>query len=265
MTLGFSTLNHSPMFGQSPGLAEQVRAAAASGFELVAIDIFSLRASIAEGGLADLAAVIDDVGVEVLDVCALSVSPDPEIWSTELAEVVASARILRPRHVMVRLDAPIDTTTIGQLRRAAAELTDVGAGLVVEPSPLSVVHSIARGRELLVEVGVDGLGLVVDSWHFFVSATPWSDLAAAIADTAYVQIADGVRPGGTDLMDQTLHHRRQPGDGEFDLRALVGALTDAGYRGPWCAEVLDDGQRTQPVAAFAARTYSSLAALCAPS
>lgn len=262
MALGFSTLNHSTMFGHDTGLAEQVRAAAATGFDLVALDIFSLRATIADGGLDDLAALVDDLGMEVLDVCALSIGPDAETWSTELADVVASARTLQPRHVMVRMDAPIDAATIGRIRRTAAELADAGVAVVVEPSPLSVVHSIARGGELLADVGVDGVGLVVDSWHFFVSAAPWTELAAAISDIAYVQIADGVQPGGADLMEQTLHHRRQPGDGEFDLAALVHALTDAGYRGPWCAEVLDQEERRHPMTDFAARSHDRLAALC---
>jgi sugar phosphate isomerase/epimerase len=261
MALGFSTLNHSTMFGLDTGLLEQVRAAADSGFELIALDIFSLRATIADGGLADLAALVDELGIELLDVCALSIGRDTETWSTELAEV-AAARVLRPRHLMVRFDAPIDATRIGQVRRTAAELADAGVTLVVEPSPLSNVESLVRGRELLADMGVDGCGLVVDSWHFFVSGTPWSELAAAIPDIAYVQIADGLVADGADLMDQTLHHRRQPGDGEFDLARFVHALTDGGYRGPWCAEVLDRHERTQPVDEFAARTHRHLTALC---
>lgn len=264
MALGFSTLNHSTMFGRETGLAEQVRAAAATGFDLVALDIFSLRATIADGGLDDLAALVDDLGMEVLDVCALAVNADADTWSSELAELVASARALRPRHVMVRLDAPVHATAIARIRRTAAELADAGVAVVVEPSPLSGVRSLARGRELLAEAGVDGFALVVDSWHFFVSAAPWTDLAAAIPDIAYVQIADGVRPDGANLMEQTLHHRRQPGDGEFDLAAFVHALTDAGYRGPWCAEVLHEEERHHPVTDFAARTHDRLAALCAP-
>jgi sugar phosphate isomerase/epimerase len=262
MALGFSTLNHSTMFGLDTGLLEQVRAAADSGFELIALDIFSLRATIADGGLADLAALVDELGIEMLDVCALSIGRDTETWSTELAEVAAAARVLRPRHLMVRFDAPIDATRIGQVRRTAAELADAGVTLVVEPSPLSNVESLVRGRELLADMGVDGCGLVVDSWHFFVSGTPWSELAAAIPDIAYVQIADGLVADGADLMDQTLHHRRQPGDGEFDLARFVRALTDGGYRGPWCAEVLDRHERSHPVEEFAARTHRHLAALC---
>jgi sugar phosphate isomerase/epimerase len=264
MALGFSTLNHSTMFGCDTDLADQVRAAAACGFELVAVDIFSLRATIAGGRLAELGAVCDDVGVELLDVCALAIGPDTARWSSELDEVVACARTLRPRHVMVRVEVPIDTTAIRRMRRTAAELAEVGVTVVVEPSPLAVVESIALGRELLAEMSVDGCGLVVDSWHFFVSGAPWSELAAAIPDIAYVQIADGVRAEGADLTEQTLHHRRQPGDGEFDLTAFVRALSDAGFRGPWCAEVLNREQRGQPVADFAARTHRGLSALCAP-
>ena len=64
MGLGLSTLNHSTMFGHQTALADQVRAAADAGFDLVALDIFSLRATIADGGLDALAAHIDDVGVD---------------------------------------------------------------------------------------------------------------------------------------------------------------------------------------------------------
>jgi sugar phosphate isomerase/epimerase len=264
MGLGFSTLNHSSMFGVGPALAEQVWAAADAGFDLVALDIFSLRATIAAGDLAELAAVIADCEVEVLDICALGLGSNASTWDRERTELVAAAQVLRPRHVMVRFDGAVDAVAIERVRRVAAELAPVGARVVVEPSPLSVVASLGHGREVLAEAGVEGFGLVVDSWHHHVAGWTPADLADAVDLIAYVQTADGVEPAGADLMEQTLHHRRQPGTGTFDLAGFVDALDAAGYAGPWCTEVLDAGGRAEPVEVFAARSHRHLTALGVP-
>lgn len=263
MALGFSTLNHSTMFGLPNQLADQVRAAAAAGFDAVALDIFSLRATVAEGGLADLAAALDDTGLAVLDVCALSLSSDEAVFRAELDELLAVADRVRPQHVMIRFES-LDTTAIDRARHVGRALSGAGVTLVVEPSPVGTVGTLSQALRLVRDVRLDGFGIVLDSWHVFVGGYTFADVAAVVPHLAYVQIADGTPPGDRDPVAQTMHHRRQPAEGTFDLGRLVEVLDAEGFTGPWCTEVLDERDRAGSVDAFARTSYRRLVDLIGP-
>ncbi len=61
-----------------------------------------------------------------------------------------------------------------------------------------------------------------------------------------VQLSDGPLEAEPDLLEATLHHRQLPGEGEFDLRGLVGALGDTGTRAPIGVEVFSDELHALP-------------------
>ena len=55
-----------------------------------------------------------------------------------------------------------------------------------------------------------------------------------------VQLNDGPLAPEADLMEATLHDRRLPGDGEFDLTGLVAVLDAIGADVPYGVEVFSD-------------------------
>ena len=55
-----------------------------------------------------------------------------------------------------------------------------------------------------------------------------------------VQLNDGPLAPETDLVEATLHERRLPGDGEFDLTGLVSVLDAIGADAPYGVEVFSD-------------------------
>ena len=55
-----------------------------------------------------------------------------------------------------------------------------------------------------------------------------------------VQINDGPGRAEDDLLEATLHHRRLPGQGDFDLVGYLGALREAGVVAPVGVEVFSD-------------------------
>ncbi len=55
-----------------------------------------------------------------------------------------------------------------------------------------------------------------------------------------VQLDDGPAAAEDDLVDATLHHRRLPGEGDFDLVGYLRALNDGGSRAPIGVEVFSD-------------------------
>jgi sugar phosphate isomerase/epimerase len=67
-----------------------------------------------------------------------------------------------------------------------------------------------------------------------------------------------------DLIDETVNHRRLPGEGEFDLRAYIAACEDQGYAGPWGVEVLSEELRNAPIEEIFRRAYETTAAQFEP-
>ncbi len=55
---------------------------------------------------------------------------------------------------------------------------------------------------------------------------------------SWVELSDGQFQNMDDPIDETINHRRLPGEGEFDIPAYVEVLREVGYEGPWGVEVL---------------------------
>jgi len=82
--------------------------------------------------------------------------------------------------------------------------------------------------------------LAVDTFHVLSRG----DDASAIADVpgsriGFLQIADAPRLD-MNVLSWSRHHRCFPGQGDLDVPGLVGAVVDAGYRGPLSLEVFSD-------------------------
>jgi sugar phosphate isomerase/epimerase len=63
-----------------------------------------------------------------------------------------------------------------------------------------------------------------------------------------------------DLIDETVNHRRLPGEGEFPVRSYVAVCREAGYEGPWGVEVLSEDLRNRPIGEIFERAYEASAA-----
>ena len=60
-----------------------------------------------------------------------------------------------------------------------------------------------------------------------------------------------------DLIDETVNHRRLPGEGEFPIRDYVAVCREAGYDGPWGVEVLSEELRNLPIEQIFERAYET--------
>jgi sugar phosphate isomerase/epimerase len=107
--------------------------------------------------------------------------------------------------------------------------TKRGISLTVEPMPISSIYSLADGWDLVKAINSPNLGLTFDTWHFW-RATPDLELLAQIpADKiTEVQLADAKKELNGDLLNDLLHHRLLPGEGDFDLTATVNVLRKIG-------------------------------------
>jgi len=145
----------------------------------------------------------------------------------------------------------------GELCDEAAERTD--ATVVYELMPFDVnVRSIDAALEVVN--GTKG-GIAIDTWHMSKLGIEPDELhRIPVEQLSWVELSDGFSEDMVDAVDETINHRRLPGEGEFDVRAYVEAARDHGYPGPWGVEVLSEELRNNPIDVIFRRAYDATAA-----
>ncbi|PAW89895.1 MAG: xylose isomerase [Pedosphaera sp. Tous-C6FEB] len=94
------------------------------------------------------------------------------------------------------------------------------------------IHTLPQLRELIAAVGVPSVGIVLDSWHWWISGSPAVELAALQAgEVVGVDLNDA--PSGIAPEELGDRQRELPGaTGVIHLTEFVGALHRVGYAGP---------------------------------
>jgi sugar phosphate isomerase/epimerase len=251
----FETVNWSPYLGfEKPDVPGMIRAAAATGYRWISFDLPSIAYYIANVG--SLLALRDDIeahGLKMLAVHSLAI--DADVANVELLarEAVATGVVLGAEFLHAGVIAPVDDNVIEATRRANAICTDVGQEMAMEFLPMLPLASIGQTHDLLDAAGITGRNFVVDTWHFFngpdgKSSGGWDALRSITADRmAYVQFNDHGPLESDDLMTETIHKRRMPGDGIFDLKRFADTIKASGYDGIVGPELLSAAYRDKPL------------------
>jgi sugar phosphate isomerase/epimerase len=164
----------------------------------------------------------------------------------------------------VPAELPQLTESFGELCAHAAEQTD--ARIVYEFMPFDVnVRSLDSVLTVVAGAAAPNGGIAIDTWHMSKLGIAPDDLRRIPLEyMAWVELSDGLLEDMDDAVDETVNHRALPGEGEFDLRAYVGACKDHGYTGPWGVEVLSDELRNNPIDVIFRRAYDTTAAQFEP-
>jgi len=253
LVLCAGTLMHS-------SLRERVDAAVAGGFagiSLYAGDVTRARAE----GMDDAAirGLIEDHGLEVAELDPLmSWLPGAALGAGATAEgagffgtgerefyEIAEAIGGRSINAVLMTDAP---PPVERIAEAYAGLCGRAAehGLLVhlEYLPWTSIATLDDALEVARLADRPNGGVMVDSWHHFRSgsAAPGESARGRVLG---VQLNDAPRAPAPDVVDETLHHRRVPGEGDIDLVALVRALDAIGCAAPIGVEVFSDALSAQ--------------------
>lgn len=145
--------------------------------------------------------------------------------------------------------------------RAASSGLRVGLEFI----PMWGIPSLRCALEILDEVRAENAGLVFDSWHFFRSDPDIELLATVPAGKVLaVQLADARwKVSGSNLQEDCLACRCQPGEGEFPLDSILAHLAANGVDdfGPEVfSEELDSMTADRAAEASAAATRNILEA-----
>jgi sugar phosphate isomerase/epimerase len=104
-------------------------------------------------------------------------------------------------------------------------------------------------------------GLAIDTWHMAKLGIAPGDLRRIPSEyLSWVELSDGQFENMPDPVDETVNHRRLPGEGEFDIPGYVEVCQELGYGGPWGVEVLSAELRSLPMEEEFARAYDTTVA-----
>ena len=119
----------------------------------------------------------------------------------------------------------------------------------IEWLPWSKIPDLQSALEVVRRADQPNGGINIDAWHLVRSGTDLEALAQVPGDLIMgIQLDDGPAEPEDNLVEATLHHRALPGQGEFDLAAIVSAVLATGTAAPIGVEVFSDSLHQLPAA-----------------
>lgn len=127
----------------------------------------------------------------------------------------------------------------------------------------SLFAPIEVGRAIVEGAHQPNGGLFLDTWHTGRGGIAHEEIAkipGCLIGSVELDDADAEVKGT--LWEDTIPHRRLPGEGVLDCRSFVKAILATGFRGAWSGEVISETLRKRPLkeaarAAFDATMPSS--------
>jgi len=237
--------------------AERIAAAAAAGFSGVGMLVDDYTACRAAGlSDADMRAILDDHGIQVAELEFLfdwSRGDERATFARRVEDqLYAIADAFGARHMNVGDINPAgEQAPLALVAERFAALCDRAAahGLLVaiEFLPWTDIPDARTAWEIARLAGRRNGGLLVDAWHYFRGTTDADQLRAVPADrfiSVQLDDADAERIG--ESYEDTLR-RRLPGEGTFDLVALIRLLDDIGVRAPLSIEIISPEHHARPL------------------
>jgi len=120
------------------------------------------------------------------------------------------------------------------------------AGLLVhlEFMPFTVVNDLDTALRVLDASGREEAGIMLDVWHFVRSGSSRATLAKEAKRVLAVQLDDCPAQAEANLIDETLHRRLMPGEGDADVAGLIRTLDEGGCTAPLGVEVFAEELET---------------------
>ena len=253
-------------------LRDRCEEAARAGFRGIGIWHADLAHVLETRTLADVKTLLDDNGLEYLELeCLLDwfLEPGDELRRVADANrelLFDAAAALDAHHIKVAniygrpCELPVIQERYAELCAEAAERHS--ARMVYEFMPPDVnVHDLDRALAVVEAAGTPNAAVALDTWHLSKLGIEPEDLRRIPPELlGWVELSDGQWENMPDLVDETVNHRRLPGEGEFPIVEYVTACRELGYDGPWGVEVLSEQLRNLPIDRIFQRAYETSSA-----
>jgi sugar phosphate isomerase/epimerase len=251
---------------------ERCEEAAKVGFDGIGIWHADLEHQLETRSLREMKEIFDAAGLKHLELEFLMdwfLDPGDErrtVADEHRRRLFEAAAVLEPHHIKVGnipgSEAPLEQVTerFAELCADAAEHHDATIAYELMPFDPNVPGLDAAIR-LATGAGAPNGGIAIDTWHMGkLGIAPEELRRVPLEYLAWIELSDGQRENMPDFVDETINHRRLPGEGEFDVAAYVEVCRDHGYREPWGVEVLSEELRNLPMEDIFRRAYETTSA-----
>jgi sugar phosphate isomerase/epimerase len=251
---------------------ERCAEAAKVGFSGIGIWHADLEHVLETHTLEEMKEIFDDAGLKHLELEFLMdwfLDPGDERRAAadeQRRRLFDAAAVLDPHHIKVG-NIPGSEASLEQVTQRFAELCADAADhhaakIAYELMPfdpnvdsLDAVIAVAEGA------AAPNGGVAIDTWHMGkLGIAPEELRRIPLEYLTWIELSDGQREDMPDPVDETINHRRLPGEGEFDVAAYVEVCRDMGYPGPWGVEVLSEELRNLPMEEIFKRAYETTSA-----
>lgn len=128
------------------------------------------------------------------------------------------------------------TSLVASLEELGSIAASFGVRLGLEPVTFSPFRRLDQAIELIENVGVDKVGLCLDTWHLWTSGISWDSVAEVdAAMIVAVHLCDTEPRSGRDWSDDD--RAALPGEGVLPLGEGIEALMSTGFEGMWAVEM----------------------------
>jgi sugar phosphate isomerase/epimerase len=256
-------------------LPAQIEAAAGAGCRGLSLWIDSYRKARAAGHSdADLRNMLADADVDIAELDPLTTwlpgadafaspdAPNADFFTNTEDDFYRVAEAIGARSINAIMAADLGLERIEIIDRFAGLCERAAAHdllVTFEFLPWTPVPSLESAMGIAEAADQPNGGVMLDSWHHLRSGA--STLAIAKANGARilsVQLNDAPNEAEADVVEETLHRRRLPGDGDIDLGAWVAALRRSGSSAPLGIEIFSDDFAGLPAAKIARRCANAL-------
>jgi len=254
------------------GWRDRCEEAAKVGFAGIGIWHADLEHVLETHTLAEMKATFDDAGLRHLELEFLMdwfVDPGDERRAASDQQrrlLFDAAAVLEPHHIKIgnipATPAPLEQVTERFAELCADAAEHHAATIAYEIMPFDPnVRTLDDVIAVAAGAGAPNGGIAIDTWHMGkLGIAPEELRRIPLEHLAWVELSDGQREDMPDPVDETINHRRLPGEGEFDVAAYVDVCRDMGYPGPWGVEVLSDELRNLPMEEIFKRAYETTSA-----
>jgi sugar phosphate isomerase/epimerase len=251
-------------------LRERAEASAAAGFRGYGITLQDLDVALETTTLPALRSMFDGLGLTSVELEFLG-----DWWETgnkrtasdrDRKKLLDAAEALGAMHIKIggyvardgEGSPDLDIARLApDLHHLAVEAADRGTRVAIEFLPMSDVSTVLEALELCETADHPAAGICLDVWHIERGDSAIDDIRALPAERIFAVELDDAPASmqGENLYQDTMHFRRFPGDGDFDLDGFVAAVRATGYDGPWGVEILSAAQRERSIADTLADAY----------
>jgi sugar phosphate isomerase/epimerase len=228
---------------------ERVQAAVAGGYRGLSLFPSDVRRAREEGlDAATMRGLLDEHELEVAELDPLMTwlpGVDPGPFASDEDEFYEIAESIGGRGINCVVFAR-DPLPRDLIIERFADLCDRAAerGLLMhlEFMPWTQIATALDALAIVEGAGRENGGIMFDTWHHFRGPVPDEELAAKVpgARIQAVQLDDAPRQAEENLVEETLHRRLIPGDGDIDLSRILRWLRDSGSPAPLGIEVFCD-------------------------